>query len=139
MEKNEAAEQLLGGGKTVFLVTAGDDRRFDARAMMVAASEGFSTVWMVTCKCSGKFVQLSKDPRCMVYATLADPTDDYLELRLWGSAELLDDPNSRRFAWREECRPFFPEGMDDPNLVVVKFTADSGVMRTTEGMENLVF
>lgn len=139
MNKKEEAGRLLESMKMIFLVTAGEDGRPDARAISAVKSEGLGTVWMMTGKCSDKYKELSKDPRCMIYATDLEDTANYLELRLWGRVELLDDPASRAFAWLDEYTCYFPAGKDDPNLVVLKFTADSGVLQTVDGKQKLEF
>lgn len=139
MEKEKAAERLFEGGKPAFLVTTGENGCPDARMISVVRHEGISTFWMLTGKCSDKFAQLSKDPRCMLYTTDQELNEGYMELRLRGSAELLDDPASIEFAWQEDYLMFFPGGKSDPNLVVVKFTADSGVLQTVSGKEPLAF
>ncbi len=139
MSKREEAKRLLGNMKMVFLVTYGEGGRPDARAISPTKSEGLGTVWMLTGKCSDKYKELSRDPRCMIYATDLEDTANYLELRLWGSVELLDDPESRAFAWLDEYTHYFPAGVNDSNLVVLKFTADAGVLQTEDGKENLKF
>lgn len=137
MSKQKEAERLLESGKAIFLVTTGEDGRPDARAMAPVEAEGLKTIWMMTGKCSDKFRQLSKQADCMIYATDPDDTQNYLELRLWGRMELLDDQASRARAWRDEYTCYFQEGKDDPNLCVLKFTADSGTLQSQSGKEKL--
>ncbi len=75
----------------------------------------------------------------MIYATAMEDDQDYLELRLWGRMELLDDAESRNLAWRDEYSAYFPQGKDDLDLCVLKFTADSGTLQTLAGKEKLTF
>ncbi len=130
------ATRLLEPEKTVFLVTTGEDGQPNVRAMSTARSD-FQIIWMLTNKFSDKYRELAKRPKCMVYATELEDLSNYLELRLWGRMELLDDPASRALAWRDEHLAHFPGGKDDPNLCVLKFTADSGVLQTQAGKEKL--
>lgn len=136
MGVKEDAKRLVEAGSVVFLVTIGDDGQPDARAMATTGCEGIKTVWLLTGKCSAKYRELSRNPRCLLYATDPDDTETYLELRLWGDMELLDDPASRALAWREEYLCYFPGGKDDPNLCVLKFTATSGTLQTRESKED---
>ncbi len=129
MIKTEDAARLLNWERPIILVTNSDDGP-DARAISAVKHDGIKTVWMVTGKSSDKFRELSKDPHCLIYATDSDDTGDYLELRLRGTIELLDDAESRATVWRDEYACYFPAGKDDPNLCVLKFTTDSVTMQT---------
>lgn len=137
MDKNTEAERLLAPMRAIFVVTSGEDGRPDARAMSPVRHDGLKTVWMLTGKCSDKYRQLSRDPDCLLYATDLEDTSSYIELRLWGRVELLDDAASRAFAWRDDYQCYFPAGKDDPNLCVLKFTAAAGVLQTRTGKEKL--
>jgi general stress protein 26 len=133
----EKAKRLLGQGKPVFLITAGEDGRPDARAMSAVQVKSLTRIWMLTGKSSDKYRELVKRPECMLYATELEHGPDYLELRLWGRMELLDDAASRALAWRDEYLDYFPGGKDDPNVCVLKFTADSGMLQSLAGKEKL--
>ncbi len=133
----EQAMRLLEPGKPVFLVTAGEDGRPDARAMSAVKAESIKTIWMLTGKSSDKYRELARRPECMLYATDLEDGEGYLELRLWGRMELVDDEASRALAWRDEYLGYFPGGKDDPDLGVLKFMADSGVLQTQTGKEKL--
>ncbi len=135
MGAKEDAVRLVSPGNTVYLVTVGADGQPDARAMMPVECEGLKTVWMVTGKSCDKSRQLAQNPNCLLYATDPDDTENYLELRLWGSMELLDDAASRARAWREEYLQYFPGGKDDPEVCVLKFTAASAALQTMAGKE----
>ena len=137
MNRQDEAKKLLGPDKAAFLITTAEDGRPDARAMAVAKSDGLKTAWMMTCKLSDKCRQLSKIPGCMLYATDLEDTQSYMELRLWGKIEILDDAESKALIWRDDYTCYFPGGQDDPNLCVLKFTADSGTLQTRAGKEKL--
>lgn len=137
MTKHDEAKRLLTPDKAVFLITVGEDGRPDARAMAVARADGLKTAWMMTGKSSDKVRQLSKTPECMLYATDLEDTQSYMELRLWGKLEVLDDAGSKAQIWRDDYACYFPGGQDDPNLCVLKFTAESGTLQTQAGKEKL--
>ena len=139
MSNVQEAKRLLTQDKAIFLVTVGEDGRPDTRAMAAVEAEEIKTIWMMTGKCSGKYQQLLKNQNCMIYATDLEDGQNYLELRLWGKIEILDDPESRARAWRDDYTVYFSEGQSDPNLCVLKFTADSGTIQTQTGKEKLTF
>jgi len=135
-EQNEAV-RLLDPEKVTYLVTTGEDGRPDVRAMAIIEAEGLKTIWMITGKCSDKYRQLSKNPDCLIYSTELEDTASYQELRLWGRMELLDDAESINRVWRDDYAAYFPEGKNDPNLCVLKFTANCGVLQTPAGKSKL--
>lgn len=135
MGTKENAGRLIAPGKTVLLVTANGAGQPNARAMMPVGSEGLKTVWMITGKSSDKYRELTRNAQCLIYATDPDDAENYLELRLWGRMELLDDAESRAKTWRDEYLQYFPAGKDDPDLCVLKFTATSGELQTVSGKE----
>lgn len=133
----EKAKRLLEPGKPVFLVTVGEDGRPDTRAMATVKVDSLTSIWMLTGKNSDKCRELLRRPECMLYATELEDGANYLELRLWGRMELLDDQASRAMTWRDDYLCYFPGGKDDSNLCVLKFMADSGVLQTPAGKEKL--
>lgn len=137
MNGQDEAVRLLSPEKVAYLVTTGEDDRPDVRAMAVIEAEGLKTIWMITGKGSDKYRQLSKNPNCLIYATDLEDTSSYLELRLWGRMELLDDAESIDRAWRDEYAAYFPGGKNDPNLCVLKFIANSGLLQTAMGKEKV--
>jgi len=136
MNKQQEAQRLLAQDKAIFLVTVGKDGRPDARAMAAVKTEGLKTIWMMTGKCSQKYQELLKNQECLIYATDLEDTESYLELRLWGRIELLDDADTKAHVWHADYAHYFPGGQADPNLIVLKFTADSGRIQTREALEN---
>lgn len=139
MNNKEGIKSLLAPDKMIFLITTGTDGRPDVRAMAPAQCEEVKTVWMLTCKQSEKYSQLRQNPQCLLYATVSEDSQEYLELRLWGRIELLDDAATRTKIWRDDYAIYFPGGKDDPNLCVLKFTADSGTVQTQTGKEKIIF
>lgn len=138
MSKQDEAQKLLNPERTAtYLVTIDEEGRPDARAMAVVTAEGLKTIWMMTCKLSEKYRQLSKNPQCMLYATDLEDKEGYLELRLWGRMELLDDAETKNRIWLDAYLPYFPGGKDDPNLGILKFTTEEATLQTLDGKEEL--
>ena len=137
MSENNNVERLLAPERAVFLATSDEKGRPNVRAMAVVTHEGLKTLWMMTGKACDKSRELAKNPHCHIYATDLEDMENYLELRLWGTMEMLDDPDSRAFAWRDDYLRYFPGGKDDPGLVVLKFTADSGMVQTQAGKKEI--
>ena len=131
----ESAQRLLKETGTVFLATMGDNDLPDVRAMAIAKAEGLKTVWMLTSTPSEKITQLNSNVACMLYAHTFGQSHDPLELRLWGNAEVLNDPKELRVLWRDEMRVYFARGLQDPHIRIIKFTANYVKVSTLSGFE----
>jgi general stress protein 26 len=129
--------KLLAYPKPVFLVTLGEDGRPDMRAISAVKVDSLKSIWMLTGKNSDKYKELVKNPECMLYATELEDCAGYMELRLWGRVEILDDAASRAAVWRDDYLHYFPGWQDDPSICVLKFTANSGVLQTQAGKEKI--
>ena len=103
--------------------TRGTDGWPDVRMMAVAAREGVETLWFGTSAESKKCGQLKVDPRGVVYGF---DSAMMREFRLFGRVEMKTDAESRRKIWRDEFLRYFPEGVDSPTLVVLKFVTEQG-------------
>ena len=108
----------------VSLATFGTDGYPDVRILFVAAKDGVDTIWFATETTSGKVAQLQKHPKAAIYGYNTETMTDF---RLFGSVELLTDAASRRKIWRDEFIPHFPDGVDSPTMIVLRFNTDRGI------------
>lgn len=130
-EAREKAEKLLDKAKVVFLATNGSHGGHpNLRAMVVAKNEGVVRVWFCTSLGSDKILELVKDDKATLYGYA---TRAMTEFRLWGSVEILDDMESKKHAWNDEFKEYFPGGVNDPDLRVLRFDARNGVYNTPGG------
>lgn len=139
MDKMKEAQGLLESGKQIFMATISEGGRPNGRTISSVISEGLTTIWMLTGKSTQKYLELSANPECMIYAAKPGDGEDYLELRLWGRVELFDDAESRASVWRDDYIVYFPGGKDDTDLAVLKFTAASGILQAGSGIQALSF
>ncbi len=130
-EARAKAEKLLEKAKAVFLATNGSlGGHPNVRAMQVARAEGVVRIWFATSLDSGKIIELVKDNKATIYGY--SPRTN-AEFRLWGNVTILDDLESRKHIWQDEFKAFFPGGVNDPDLRVLRFDANNGVYNTPEG------
>ena len=122
-EAKEGAEKTLEVVPFVALGTCGTDGWPDVRMMAVAAREGVETLWFGTSKETKKIAQLKANPKTVIYGF--DPAT-MREFRLFGRVEMRTDAESRRKVWRDEFLRYFPEGVDSPTLVVLRFVTEHG-------------
>jgi general stress protein 26 len=115
--------QMLEKNPFVSFATFGDPYP-DVRVLLVAAKDGVDSIWFATETESSKITQLRKNPKAAIYAY---DMEGMMEFRLFGKVELLSDSAARQKIWREEFVEHFPEGIDSPNMIVMRFNTERGI------------
>jgi len=116
--------QVLEKNPLVSLATFGLDVWPDVRMMLVAANDGVDAIWFATGSESLKIAQCQKNSKAVVYGC---DRESMAEFRLFGSVELLSDSASRRKIWRDDFIQHFPDGVDSPTMIVLRFNTDHGM------------
>jgi len=116
--------QILEKNPFVSLATFGDNDWPDVRVLLVAAKDGVDSIWFATGTESAKIAQLQKNPKAAIYGF---DMEAMTEFRLFGTVELLSDAASRRKIWRDDFIQYFPDGVDSPTMIVLRFDTDHGV------------
>jgi general stress protein 26 len=107
---------LLRAFPTTMLTTIDDDGRLRARPMANPTGGFDGDLWFLTARSSHKAEEIALHPQvCVTYAGAAG---DFLSLS--GVAELVDDPVRKRGLWRPQHAAWFPAGVDDPDLVLLR-------------------
>ena len=122
-EAKAAALKTLESLPFVAFGTFGLDGWPNLRMLAVAAKDGIDTLWFATSTTEKKIDELRANSKAAVYAF--DP-QSLREFRLFGNVELLSDPASRRKAWHDDFLQYFPEGVNSPTMIVLKFTTHHG-------------
>lgn len=126
MEINEAikaASILMESTTIVVLGTNGEDGFPNVRGMLKLENDGLKTIWFSSNTGSKKVSQLERDSRACVY--IYDP-ESFKGLMLVGRIDIFRDENIRRRFWGEGFEPYYPEGVNDPNYSILRFTAEWG-------------
>ena len=85
----------------------------------LAAFDG--TLWFFSDDRSRKIGEIAEQPR----ASLVLQSDrDHAYLHLVGRAGVVDDRDRMRDLYTPVLRTWFPEGLDDPHLTLIRFDAD---------------
>jgi len=121
--------QMLDKEMFVSFATFGTDGYPDVRVLVVTAKDGADTIWFATETSSRKIAQLQKNPKATIYGY---DMEAMTEFRLFGTVELLSDPESRRKVWQDDFTQHWPDGVDSPNMIVLKFNTDRGVYDSYE-------
>jgi general stress protein 26 len=125
-EAKSRVVQMLEKVPFVSFATFGDAYP-DVRVLAVSAKDGVDSIWFATSTESGKIAQLRKNPKAAIYGYEASCMTEMREFRLFGTVELLTDSASRQKIWHDDYIQHFPEGIDSPTMIVVRFNTESGV------------
>lgn len=126
MKKEEAIEQGLAlvNRSTIAMVGTVDDEGCpNIRAMIKMENEGLKRIWFTTNTSSKKVTQIKNSPKVCVYFV---DFDKRMGLMLIGTMEILQDPESKRRLWREGFEKYYPQGVNDPDYSVLRFTGHWG-------------
>ncbi|OQA87341.1 MAG: General stress protein 26 [bacterium ADurb.Bin236] len=112
------AVAFLRTHKISHLATAADNVP-TVRVMSVAHVEDDGVIWYASLVSSEKVAQIRRQPRVAISA-FADGTT----VEIIGHAEIIADAEVKRTLWHESWQPYFPNGHDDPDYVLIKITPD---------------
>jgi len=115
---------ILEKNPFVSVATFGASDWPDVRVLLVAATDDVDSLWFATGTDSCKIAQLQKNPKAAIYGF---DMEAMTEFRLYGDVELLSDAASRRKIWRDDFIQHFPDGVDSPTMIVLRFKTDHGM------------
>lgn len=100
-----------------------DSHKAHSRPMMALQTEEFDgTLWFFTGKDSRKAHEVSESREALL--NYSDPKGQkYVSVS--GQASLVDDREKIAELWTDYARIWFPDGIDDPNLVLLRFEAET--------------
>lgn len=108
--------------KIAMLTTVDDDGDLRSRPMATLEVEDDGDLWFFTRIDSPKARETQRERRVNV-AYAAPSANRYVSVS--GRAELVYDRARIDKLWRPEFRLYFPEGRDDPSLVLLRVTPDA--------------
>ena len=120
----EAKQKLWSMMKDIgfAMLTTEDGGQLRARPMVAAQKEFDGVLWFFTRASSHKVDEVRGDQH--VGVTYADGgKQDYVSLS--GTATLVRDKATIQEHWSEAMRTWFPKGMDDPDVALLKVTVDA--------------
>lgn len=113
--------ELIKGIDIGMLTTRDDNGILHSRPMRAQDVEFDGDLWFMTKADSGKVHEIEKEPQVCV--SFARPnSQDYVSVS--GTAELVRDRAKIDEFWSPVYVAFFPDGKDDPDLALIKVTAE---------------
>jgi general stress protein 26 len=125
---------LLSGFSTAMLVSHESESGLHARPMAVAELKRDSEAYFATDRRSPKIAEISRDPNVLMTFQNAS---EYASLS--GRAFVVTDRAVIERLWSDAWRVWFPQGKDDPNLVLLKIEPISGEYWDNSGFEGLKY
>jgi general stress protein 26 len=122
-EAIKAALELANRAEIVMLGTNGDNGYPNIKGMIKRENEGLRTVWFSTNTSSKRVPQIMKDSRTCVYFVDFEQWKGLMQV---GTMEVLQDPESKKRLWEDYDIKYYPEGVNDPDYTVMRFTAEWG-------------
>lgn len=107
---------LIKDIKTAMLVTVDPDGLLSSRPMGTQQVEFDGDLWFFTQKSSGKMRSLEQNPE--VNLSYASKEGRFVSVS--GRATFVDDKAKKEELWNPAYKIFFPLGLEDPDMVLLK-------------------
>ena len=120
--------KLIKEFRFAMLTTTSPGGKLVARPMTVQEVEFDGDLWFIATRDSHTVTEIGSDP--VVGVSFAS-NDTWVSLS--GTAEMIDDSQKVAELWNQWVEAWFPEGPEDPNIVLIKFTADGAEYWDTPG------
>ena len=118
------------------MYTTINDGKIESRPMTTLDIDDNGNVWFFT----SKQTQLGEETTWGEAVSLiySDPKNNsYLSVS--GNASIIEDENKKEELWNPMSKAWFPEGKDDPNLVMLKVTTDEAAYWDSSSSKMIVF
>lgn len=103
--------------RIAMLVTVNVNHEIHSRPMGTAEVDDEGNIWFFTNEYSSKAEEISHEKKVVV--TYSNPSNNtYLSIK--GTASLVDDKEKMKKLWNPIIKAFFPDGIDDPKLTLLK-------------------
>ncbi len=120
-EELEKISELIGDIKFAMLTTVASDGSLRSRPLSTLKMDAQARLWFFTSLSSPKMDEIREDTH--VGLTYAWPNkQDYVSIS--GTAEVTRDKEKMKEMWTPWIKPWFPAGLDDPDLVLLKVSID---------------
>jgi general stress protein 26 len=133
VSERQKVYEMLESVESAMLVTHSPDGILDARPMRVADVEPAGSLWFMTSRSSRKVCEIEKDSRVLL--VYQDPSGQYLSIA--GTARIVDDGPRTRRLWKEHYKVWFPNGPDDPDLVLLSVDPEVAEFWDVAGLNRL--
>ena len=129
----EKLRELMKDVKFCMLTTITADGSLRSRPMTLQQSETDGDLWFFMEEHSPLADEIEQNPKVNVSFANGDSF-----VSVSGKACMRDDPSKKKQLWQPAYKMWFPQGLDDPDLVLLKIDAESAEYWDTPGT-NVVY
>ncbi len=134
-DQREHFHRLLAQFKVAMLVTHAGNGRLRARPMALARVEEGGQLWFMTDSETAKAHEIETESDVQVVCQ----NDRSTYLSLQGRASLIHDRHKIEELWQEPFRVWFPKGIDEPHLALIRVEPIEGEFWDTKGMKKISY
>ena len=113
--------KLISGIKFAMMTTSEANGSLRSRPMSCMQMDGDGCLWFFTSASSGKVEEALEDRHVNIAWSHPDK-QDYVSVS--GTASIVRDKAKMQSLWTPWIKPWFPDGLDDPDLVLMKVAID---------------
>lgn len=118
-ENIKVLKDMIEDVRICMLTTLDAQGHFSSRPMGTAKVEDDGSIWFFTNEYSLKSKEISRDNEVSLgYSSPSNNTYLYVN----GKAELVDDQAKKEAYFVAPVKVWFPDGVEDPNLILIKVT-----------------
>jgi general stress protein 26 len=122
MEAIEKFKSLVEEVAICMFTTTDNDNNITSRPMFTSSVDEDANVWFFTNEFSEKINELSKDN--LVHLIYSHPIKNiYVDVK--GTCSLVIDKTKMQDLWDSKLQSWFPDGLDDPKLCLVKVSTET--------------
>jgi general stress protein 26 len=126
--------EILNTFRTAMLVTSTQDGTLRSRPMALLQVEPSGDLWFMTSVKTGKIDEIAAHARVNVALQ-----KDAAFASVTGRASIHRDRAKIHELWTEHAKVYFPKGKDDPEIVLIKVSAEEGEYWDNEGLEGIKY
>lgn len=117
-------EAFIDAQPVAFIGSMDGDGFPNMKAMLAPRRrEGLHTFYFTTNTSSMRVAQYRRNPNASIYFCAPK---EFVGVQMRGHMEVLEDVASKRLIWLEGDTEYYPQGVDDPDYCVLRFTALDG-------------
>ena len=121
-DRARAAWERLSKARFVMLTTMDEDGGIYSCPMTLQQATDEGALWFFTSTTTPTARAIARDPR----AAISLMGDDSFYVSVYGSASLVDDRAKMRELWDTMVKAWFPQGVEDPHLTLVRLDIERG-------------
>jgi len=125
--------EMLADFKTAMLVTQAHEALGRARPMAIAHVEPDCGLWFFTGRDTEKVHEIQDDSHVLIVCQ--NERSRYISLS--GTAELVSDRAKAQELWKESFKTWFPRGVEDPNLLLIRIHPTAAEYWDNQGVNSI--